>query len=211
VAKATKGIGMSTVPADIFSSPPIADLKLDEDLGKYGVWLLITTEAFLFITLFFSYFYLANRTGRWQVEIPPPLTLVLILLGILVLSSIVLHFFGEMQVKNGKYSGARAGIAATIALGLIFLSLEGFAFSQSWPNITPATDSYGSIFYIIQFFHAAHVVAGLLMLTYVLFLPLGPTQRTPYRPLHCAALYWHFVDVVWAFVVIILFILPNLH
>ena len=188
---------MSTVPADNFSSPAIADLKLDEDLGRYGIWLLITTEAFLFITLFFSYFYLANRTGRWQVEIPPPVTLVLILLGILVLSSIVLHFFGEMQVKKEKYSGARAGIAATIVLGLIFLGLEGFAFRQSWPTITPATDSYGSIFYIIQFFHAAHVIAGLLMLTYVLFLPLGPTERTPYRPLHCAALYWHFVDVVW--------------
>jgi heme/copper-type cytochrome/quinol oxidase subunit 3 len=147
---------MSAAPAGICSAPPIADLKLDEDLGKYGIWLLITTEAFLFITLFFNYFYLANRTDRWQVEMPPPLTLVLILLGILLLSSIVLHLFGEMQVKKEKYRGARAGIAATIVLGLIFLGLEGFAFSQSWPNITPATDSYGSIFYIIQFFHAAH-------------------------------------------------------
>jgi heme/copper-type cytochrome/quinol oxidase subunit 3 len=201
---------MSAAPAGICSAPPIADLKLDEDLGKYGIWLLITTEAFLFITLFFSYFYLANRTDRWQVEMPPPLTLVLILLGILLLSSIVLHLFGEMQVKKEKYRGARAGIAATIVLGLIFLGLEGFAFSQSWPNITPATDSYGSIFYIIQFFHAAHVGAGVLMLTYVLFLPLGPSERTPHRPLHCAALYWHFVDVVWVFVVGVLFILPNL-
>ena len=202
---------MSSVPADIFSSPPIANLKLDEERGKYGVWLVITTEAFLFISLFFSYFYLANRTGRWQVEIPPPLTLVLILLGILILSSIVLQIFGESPVEKGNYGVARAGVAATIVLGLIFLALEGFAFSRSWPNITPATDSYGSIFYIIQFFHAAHVIAGLLMLTYVLFLPLGPTERTPYRPLHSAALYWHFVDVVWVFVVIVLFILPNLH
>jgi len=201
---------MSTVSADIFNSPPIADLKPDDELGKYGIWLLITTEAFLFITLFFSYFYLANRTSRWQVEIPPPITLVLILLGILALSSIVLHFFGEMQVKKEKYGGARAGIAATIVLGLLFLGLEGFGFSQSWLNITPATDSYGSIFYVIQFFHAAHVLAGLLMLIYVLFLPLGPTQRTPYRPLHTAALYWHFVDVVWVFVVFFLFILPHL-
>lgn len=201
---------MSSVPAEIFSSPPIAQLKLDEERGKYGVWLVILTESFLFISLFFTYFYLANRSGRWQVEIPPPLTVVLILLGILVLSSIVLQVFGEKPVREGHYGGARAGVAATIILGLIFLGLEGFSFSQSWPTITPATDSYGSIFYIIQFFHAAHVMAGLLMLSYVLFLPLGPTQRTPYRPLHTAALYWHFVDVVWIFVVFILFILPHL-
>ena len=202
---------MSSAPADILSSPPVAGLKVDEDLGKYGVWLVITTESFLFVSLFFSYFYLANRTNRWQVELPPPLTSVLILLGILLLSSIVLHFFGEKPVKKGKYGGARAGVVATIVLGLIFLGLEGYAFSQSWANITPATDSYGSIFYIIQFFHAAHVIGGLLMLSYVVFLPLGPTVRTPHRPLHSAALYWHFVDVVWVFVVFFLFILPHLH
>lgn len=202
---------MSAAPAGVSNVPPIADLKVDEDLGKYGTWLVITTEAFLFVSLFFSYFYLANLTNRWQVEIPPPLTIVVILLGILLLSSAVLHFCGEMQVKKENYGMARVGIAATILLGLVFLGLEGFGFSRSWANITPATNSYGSIFYIIQFFHAAHVIAGLLMLTYVLFLPLGPTERSPHRPLHSAALYWHFVDVVWIFVVSILFVLPNLH
>lgn len=202
---------MSSVPAEIIIPPSIANLKLDEERGTYGIWLLILTEGFLFIDLFFTYFYLGNRTHRWAVEEPPPLSLALILLGILILSSIVLEVFGAKPLKRGKIGRARAGVAATIVLGLIFLGLEGFAFRQSWATITPATDSYGSIFYIIQFFHAAHVMAGLLMLLLVLFLPIGPVQRTPYRPLRTASLYWHFVDAIWVFVVIILFILPHLH
>lgn len=202
---------MSSVPAEIISPPPIAHLRPDEELGRNGVWLVIMTEGFLFVDLFFSYFYLGNRTQRWSVEEPPPLLNALVLLGILVTSSIVLHFAGERQLKKEKYGSARVGIVATILLGFLFLALEGYAFSQSWATITPATDSYGSIFYTIQFFHAAHVIAGLSVLSCVLFLPLGATQASPHRPLHVAALYWHFVDVIWVFVVFFLFILPHLH
>jgi cytochrome c oxidase subunit 3 len=200
---------MSVSPTAISDAPPITDLKSDENLGRNGIWLVITTEAFLFVDLFFSYFYLANRTGRWSVEIPPKLTYPLILLAILLFSSIVLHVFGEKPVKKGKYGAARAGVAATVLLGLIFLGLEGYSMRLGWKNLTPATDSYGSIFYTILCFHAAHVIVGSLMLIYVLFLPLGPTERTPHRPLHSATLYWHFVDAVWIFVVLFLYVLPN--
>ncbi|HTW63572.1 MAG TPA: cytochrome c oxidase subunit 3 [Bryobacteraceae bacterium] len=201
---------MSASQTIVPQTPSIANLKTDQDLGKYGIWLVISTEGFLFVDLFFSYFYLANRTGRWNVEIPPKLGFALILLAILLASSVVLHLFGEKAVEKEKYGAARAGVAATLLLGLIFLALEGYSMYLSWSNLTPATDSYGSIFYTILCFHAAHVIVGSLMLIYVLFLPLGPSETTPHRPLHSATLYWHFVDAVWIFVVLFLFILPNL-
>ncbi len=202
---------MSTVPADISAAPPTAGLKLDEKRGTYGVSLLIVTEGFLFIDLFFSYFYLGNRTHRWLVETPPPLRNALVLLAILLASSFVLELFGKKPLEKGNFGKARMGVAATIILGLIFLGLESYGFAKSWPKLTPATDSYGSIFYTILFFHAAHVTAGLLMLSYAMFLPLGPNKKTPYRPLEPVTLYWHFVDVVWVFVIIFLYIVPNLH
>lgn len=199
---------MSTVPNNV-ATFPIASLKIDEQRGKYGMWLLIMTESFLFVDLFFSYFYIGNRTHRWLVELPPKLHYALPLLGILIFSSFVLELFGKGQLKKGNYGWARVGVVATVVLGLIFLALEGYAVRQQWSHLTYATNSYGSIFNTIITFHAAHVTVGILMLVYVLFLPLGPVDRSPYRALQTASLYWHFVDVVWVLVIVILYLPPN--
>ena len=51
---------------------------------------------------------------------------------------------------------------------------------------------------------------GLLMLAYVVPLPLGRVERPPHRPLHNAALYWHFVDLVWIVIVALIYVAPNL-
>ena len=59
-------------------------------------------------------------------------------------------------------------------------------------------------------FHAAHVLFGLMILTYVLTLPrLGPALESPFLPYQTVALYWHFVDIVWIFVVLMLYVVPN--
>ena len=48
------------------------------------------------------------------------------------------------------------------------------------------------------------------MLIFVLIFPkYEPRQWTPHRPYHNAAMYWHFVDIVWIFVVALLFVAPN--
>lgn len=201
---------MSTATADFARRGAIANLKLDEDNGRAGMWLVITTEAFLFTDLFFSYFYLGNRTQRWQVEQRPALGNPLTLLAILLTSSIVLELLGERNLRRRNYGLAKLGVAVTILLGIVFLGIEGWGFAQTWQQFTPDTNSYGSIYYTILFFHASHVIVGLLMLTAVLFLPPGPTDRTPHRPLHCASLYWHFVDVIWVFVITFLYIVPHL-
>ena len=200
---------MSAIPVGLSSSRPIAHLKIDEERGKYGMWLLILTEGCLFVDLFFSYFYVGNRTHRWMEETAPRLHYVLPMLAILIASSFILHILGERQLKKGNYGMARIGVVITIIFGLAFLVLEGLDFREHWPHTNFMSDSYGSIFNTILGFHAAHVIVGLLMLFYVLFLPFGHVDKTPYRPLHNAALYWHFVDVVWIFVIVILYAYPN--
>jgi heme/copper-type cytochrome/quinol oxidase subunit 3 len=73
------------------------------------------------------------------------------------------------------------------------------------------TDAYGSIFYTITSFHAAHLMLGLFMLLYVLALPqIGPGHKPPHRALHNASLYWHFVDFVWVLIVALLYLAPNI-
>jgi cytochrome c oxidase subunit 3 len=174
------------------------------------MWLFILTEAALFVLLFFSYFYLAQGGWRWPGEMPPKLRLVIPMLLILWISSGVLHW-GERQVRAQRYSRGRAALALTILLGIVFLVMQVLEYMDHLKTLTPQTNAYGSIFYTITTFHAAHLVLGLLMLGYVLILPrYEPVDRPPHRPYHNAALYWHFVDFIWVWIVIFLYIGPNI-
>lgn len=172
--------------------------------------LFIANEAFLFIMLLFAYFYLAHGGWRWQAEEPPKLGLAIAMLIVLWISSAVLHW-GERQVRARNYSRGRAALAATILIGLGFLALQVFEYRNHLRTLTPRTDAYGSIFYTITSFHAAHLIIGLLILGYVLILPQWePVDRPPHRPFHNAALYWHFVDFVWIWIVAFLYVAPNI-
>ncbi len=162
----------------------------------------------LFACLFVSYLYLGNNKNRWAVDKPPKMMLALIMLAVLLTSSVVLRW-GEKQVKLRRYSSGRWALALTIVIGLVFLALQGFEYSDHWKTLTPFSNSYGSIFYTITTFHAAHLILGLLMLAYVLILPrYAPALQSPFRPYQTVALYWHFVDFVWIFIVLILYLIP---
>jgi len=185
-------------------------MPLETERGSYGMMLTILTESFLFIALFSSYFMLGSNKSRWRIEELPTLHYALPMLAVLLFSSMVLHW-AEKQVKQQRYTAGRVGLAFTILIGLGFLVLSAFEYREHWQHLTPDTDSYGSIFYTITSFHAAHVIVGLSILAYVLFLPrYAPAAESPYRPFHVAAMYWHFVDIVWIFVVGILYVGPHL-
>ena len=70
------------------------------------------------------------------------------------------------------------------------------------------THVYGSTFYVMTGFHGAHVIAGLLMLA-VVFVRAFWRDFTPTRHLFVDAgvLYWHFVDIVWVFLYVSLYVL----
>ena len=106
---------------------------------------------------------------------------------------------------------ARVAISVTILIGLVFMAAAVLEYRDHWKTLTPFSDSYGSIFYTITSFHALHVVVGILLLGYVAVLPkYGPTVAPPYRPYRTVALYWHFVDLVWIFIVVLLYLVPNM-
>lgn len=193
--------------ADHLLAPP---LPLDDTRGTFGMLLFIATEALLFLCLFFAYFYLSRTHPRWPMEPPPKLMLASIMLTILVISSLVLYL-GEEAIKKGAASTARAAVMATIGLGIVFVVIQVLEYRDHLKTLKPTTNAYGSIFYTITSFHAAHLLLGLCMLAYVLALPsLEPMDRPPHRPLHNAALYWHFVDLIWVIVVAVLYVTPHL-
>jgi heme/copper-type cytochrome/quinol oxidase subunit 3 len=164
----------------------------------------------LFVCMFGAYYFLGNNKYRWAEEMPPKLRYPILLLIILLSSSGVL-MWGEHQVKRANFSAGRIALWATVAMGVGFLILQSFEYVDHWKQLTPYSDSYGSIFYAITTLHAAHVVVGLLMLGFVGVLPrYGETVGSPHRVYETIALYWHFVDVVWVIIVLLLYVIPNI-
>jgi heme/copper-type cytochrome/quinol oxidase subunit 3 len=177
-------------------------LKIDETRGTLGMKLFIASEAILFICLFFAYFYLGHRHMEWPTELPK-LPKAFIMLAILVTSSVVLHF---AEKRTDKML-----LALTLALAFAFIGVQYAEYADHLKTVKPWDSAYGSIFYTVTSFHAAHLIIGVLILLFVLLLPkLEPREHTPHKPLHNATLYWHFVDVVWVFIVGLLYVLPHL-
>src|SRR5262249_20622569 len=202
---------MSTL--DVVSSPihrPPGVSAVDDRRGTGAMVCVIATESALFMMLFFSYFYLARGGWRWLNQKPPDLRLALVMLVVLLSSSAVL-IWGEKQLARRRFKTARAALVGTILIGVLFLTIQFFEYRNHLQELTPRTNVYGSLFYTITSFHAAHVIVGLIMLTYVRMLPfLEPVDRPPDRPYHNVAMYWHFVDFVWILIVALLYLAPNI-
>ena len=192
--------------------PPakLSTLPIDQSRGMQAVWALIATEGTLFACMFGAYYYLGTNKNRWASQEPPHLVYAFILLAILLGSSVVLHW-GQKQVEKERYRAGRIALWFTVLMGLAFLVLQGFEYASEWSELTPDSNSYGSIFYTITTLHAAHVIVGVLILMYVGIQPrYGFARRTPHMPYQVATLYWHFVDAVWVFVVSLLYVVPNI-
>lgn len=185
-------------------------LPWDDRRGTAGMTMFIATEAALFVMLFFAYFYLGRYEPLWPLAEPPKLELSSIMLAVLLASSVVLHV-GERLSVRGQQASARVAVLGTILLGLTFLVLQFFEYRDRLHTLSPSTNAYGSIFYTMTGLHAVHLGFGICVLGYVLSLPrLEHSDRSPYRALHNASLYWHFVDAIWVLIMIFLYYLPNL-
>lgn len=187
----------------------LATLPIDQRRGIWAMWCVVATEAMLFVCMFGAYYYLGSNKDRWANENAPHLHYPLILLAILVSSSFVLHW-GEQQVKKLRLHAGEIALWITVVLGVVFLAIQGFEYRAHWADLAPYSDSYGSIFYTITSLHAAHVIVGLLLLVYTGIVPrFAKALRTPHKLYATVSIYWHFVDVVWIFIVLLLYVIPN--
>ena len=88
----------------------------------------------------------------------------------------------------------------TVALGLVFLFVQGYEYFHAYNdlNLKLTSGMYGSTFYMLTGFHGFHVFLGMLMLLFItLRLQKGHFTPEKHFGFEGAAWYWHFVDVVW--------------
>jgi cytochrome c oxidase subunit 3 len=202
----------------------LAEIRLKEQFDEptqqkqastLGMWQFLATEVLFFGVLFAAYTVCRYRFAEGFAEAARHTHVVYgtIETGVLLLSSCGAAL-ALRDVELGGRRLATALLAGTAALGMVFLALHGveyvseyheglipgLRFTHAGPH-APAVELFYCLYFFITGFHSLHVMIGVVLMATMGWMTwrgrLGPSYVTP---LENAALYWHFVDIVWIFV-----------
>jgi cytochrome c oxidase subunit 3 len=172
-----------------------------------GMALFIVSEVMFFAGLFAAYFNVRFNAEQW-----PPLVngqpfdgfslhtvehvpVAATLTAILVLSSVTLQL-AVRAIRRGDRRAFLRATAVTLALGVAFLAGQLWDYSGMRFGITDT--AFGSTFFTLTGFHAAHVLGGAVMLGAVLYRGMAGQFSAKHHDLvEATSIYWHFVDAVW--------------
>jgi cytochrome c oxidase subunit 3 len=129
--------------------------------------------------------------GAWG--IPALNTLILLTSGVTIT-------WAHWALKEEKRAQLLIGLFLTIALGIVFLYFQVHEYGEAYAdlNLKLTTGAYGASFFMLTGFHGFHVTLGTIMLIVIFFRCLaGHFQPEHHFAFEAVAWYWHFVDVVW--------------
>jgi cytochrome c oxidase subunit 3 len=118
----------------------------------------------------------------------------------LLLTSGVTLTIAHHALQHGDRAKTIKFMWMTVLLGVVFLFVQGYEYAHAWSemNLKLSSGVYGSTFYMLTGFHGFHVFVGMLMLLFItLRLQKGHFTKDRHFGFEGAAWYWHFVDVVW--------------
>ncbi|MDB5770962.1 MAG: cytochrome c oxidase subunit [Burkholderiales bacterium] len=118
----------------------------------------------------------------------------------LLLTSGVTLTISHHALRAGHRGKTAFWLAATIVLGAVFMSFQIYEYMHAYSelNLKLSSGIYGSTFFMLTGFHGFHVTLGAIMLAVVLYRHLkGHFTPDNHFAFEGAAWYWHFVDVVW--------------
>jgi cytochrome c oxidase subunit III len=175
--------------------------------GLVGMYCLIAAEAAIFAIFVVAYiFYIGKSATRPQ---PQDVLRVPIFFTICLLSSSLTIHFAVKLLSSGELRSFALWWLFTIVLGTVFL----VGTAREWRHLiydeglTIQTNLFGTTYYSLVGLHAFHVTVGLLALMAVsLFTLFGYVKQEDAERAEVLSMYWHFVDVVWVVVFIVVYI-----
>ncbi|MDX2256426.1 MAG: heme-copper oxidase subunit III [Pseudanabaenaceae cyanobacterium bins.39] len=178
------------------------------DLRVFGLIVFLISEGMLFFGLFAAYLTFRSVATAWPPEGTPELELLLpgINTIILVSSSFVIHQ-ADAAIKENKVKSAQLWFLATFVMGAIFIAGQIYEYQHLEFGLT--SNLFASTFYVLTGFHGLHVIIGLSLIATVLVRSLksGHYSNTSHFGIEAASIYWHFVDIVWIILFLLLYIL----
>jgi len=127
---------------------------------------------------------------------------------LILLTSGVTVTLAHWGLKKGNRALLNFGLFLTIALGIIFLTLQGWEYIHSYHelNLKLTTGAYGASFFMLTGFHGFHVTLGTIMLMVIFGRCLaGHFKAEHHFGFEAVSWYWHFVDVVWLLLFVLVY------
>jgi cytochrome c oxidase subunit 3 len=185
------------------SAHAVADYATKLARNRLGLWLFVISDSFVFVGLFVARVVLLgpNRPELNQV------------LGVSVTAMLLISSFfmnrAEVEMAHGNRPAFVRNTFITMTLGVLFLiGVVGVEWQIA--PFGPADGAQGAVFYSMTGFHAFHVLTGVILL----FIVWNNGRRSAYTAekhwgVEAAAVYWHFVDVVWMFFYVGLYLMGS--
>jgi len=181
-----------------------------ESWGKLAMWLFLAGDAMSFGGLLAGYGALRYSDPTW----PHPASILGIQLTaamtfLLVCSSVTM-VEALSAIRQGDNARFRMFLGLTILGGITFLGLQ----AHEWTNLivhegqSIQKNNFGATFFVLTGFHGMHVFSGVVYLTIILLRGLSGAYTAHHNnEVEIAALYWHFVDLVWILVFTFVYLL----
>ena len=188
---------------------------------RYGMILFIASEVMFFVAWFWAYFDASlypgeaiqfSRTeltgGHWPpdgIETFDPWHLPLINTLILLTSGTTVTWAHHALLEDNREE-LKWGLILTVGLGALFTVFQVYEYQHAAFGFSGHI--YGATFFMAPGFHGFHVIVGTIFLLVCLLRAMNggftPNQHFGFE---AAAWYWHFVDVVWLFLFVVIYII----
>jgi len=173
---------------------------------KFTLWVAIASILMMFAGLTSAFIVKSNLTGWQNIEIPRIFwySTATILVSSLTVQ-MALRSFRQREMRQ-----YRMLIGLTFLLGILFVVLQWFGFKELWDQNIRFKGSAGAaqFLYVIFGLHALHVIGGVITLLVMFFKAFfGKIKLYSSVPVEVAATYWHFVDILWIYLLVFFLII----
>jgi cytochrome c oxidase subunit III len=168
---------------------------------KFTLWVAIASILMMFAGLTSAFIVKSNQSGWRDIALPK---FFWYSTAVILLSSLALQM-AVRAIKQREMRQYRTLIAVTLLLGAAFVVLQWFGFESLWrQNITfRGSSGAGQFLYVIFGLHALHVIGGVIALIVMFFRAFfGTTKLYSSVPVEVMATYWHFVDILWIYLLV---------
>lgn len=194
---------MTSQPATPPPASHVPPSRAPSPLGV-GVIVWLASELMFFAGLFAAYFTLRSINDPW----PPDGTHLAtartaVATVVLVASSGTMHM-AVVAARRGDRRSAASWLGITSLMGAVFLANLVSEYIEA--DFSIDDNAYASTFYLLTGFHGLHVLGGLIFMGAVAAAIAGRSRAPTFETVEVCGYYWHFVDVVWVFMFVTIYL-----